>query len=134
MHKPSYDELDVIASKNGWYTRDNHPPFPFLAIVHDDDDELKRCDDQGEYADGDCKHRHTVRLIWKINEEFLYPGRKSALGPFGHNFARPYKGPVNGLLELNTIHVDMRPVPAQVVETPRRGLSGNMRAFLRLDG
>lgn len=122
MYKPSYDDLDAIARKNGWYTRDNHPPFPFLAIVSDDDDELKSCNDQAEYKEGDITGYRVVRLVFRINDEFLYPGKKSSLGPFGYNFARPYKGPVNGV-ELNTIHVDMSPVevPALVETAPPLG-------------
>jgi hypothetical protein len=30
-----FDEAMKIARENGWYTVDNHPPFPFLALCSD---------------------------------------------------------------------------------------------------
>lgn len=136
MHKPSFDELDAIARKNGWYTRDNHPPLPFFAIVGDDDDVLKEADDSGAIRRSWGIEHRPVMLVHTVHQEQLSEHTRTRRdGSFnGYLFARPYKGPVNGV-ELNTIHVESVrgpiEVPAQVVEPSHPGLKSFVRGLLR---
>lgn len=125
-----FDEAMRIAKSMGWYTVDDHPPFPFAALLLKEP-EIKNSSINmliesgtfqgmpGYFKEGsESIVRHTrTRKYYEAHQS------NSDAGPFdGYWFAVPINEVVHGIPQMNTI----------VVEAPLagRGICGEVKKLL----